>query len=215
MLAQVLHNLASGTRALSGRAFHVTLELDGTMLARKVHGALPHAFVAADARILPDAPARVTALKIGVAGGIAERRPAGIVSTDTREDALQLLQAVLGIALDGRGVFGGGIRRRRRKCGPAMSARVIDEQPARAGSSNGGVPERLDVQICDDKATVRVRPGPRLEPVRPVELQEELRDRAVAKLFYGSALQHVESGSLILDVAQRAEWYGENRALAL
>src|SRR5579864_8196638 len=128
LLAQILHNLPSGTRALPGCTFHKALELDRAMFAREVNGSLAGALVAAEVGTLPDTPARVTAQKIGVAGGVAQRGPAGIVGADTREDTLQLLQAVLGIALDVRGVIGSGIGRRWRISGPSMSARIIDEQ---------------------------------------------------------------------------------------
>src|SRR6266851_4457590 len=130
LLAQILHILPSGTRALPGCAFHKALELDRAMFAREVDRPLARALVAAEVRVLPDAPARVTAQKIGVAGGVAQCGPAGIVGADTREDTLQLLQAVLGIALDVGRVVGSGIGRRWRISGSSMSARIIDEQTA-------------------------------------------------------------------------------------
>src|SRR5258708_10217133 len=128
MVAQILQNFPPSTLALPGSAFHKALELDRAMFAREVNGPLAHSLVAAEVGILPDAPARVTAQKIGVAGGVAQRRPAGIVGADTREDTLQLLQAVLGIALDVGGVISSGIGRRWRISGSSMSARIIDEQ---------------------------------------------------------------------------------------
>src|SRR5216683_7126753 len=72
-------NLMRCPRALSGCAFHKALELDRAMFAREVNGSLAHALVAAEVSILPHAPAGVTAQKIGVAGRVAQRRPAGIV----------------------------------------------------------------------------------------------------------------------------------------
>ncbi len=95
----ILHNLPSGPRALSGCAFHKALELDRAMFARKVNGSLAHALVAAEVGVLPHAPAGVAAEKIRVTGGVAQRRLAGVMSADAREDILQLLQAVAGIAL--------------------------------------------------------------------------------------------------------------------
>src|ERR1700730_15925216 len=77
-LAQILHNLASGTRALPGSAFHKALELDRAMLARERDRPLARALVAAEVRVLPDTPAGVTAPKIGIARGIAQRGSAGI-----------------------------------------------------------------------------------------------------------------------------------------
>src|SRR5216684_7300482 len=130
LLAQILHNFPSSPRALPGSAFHKALELDRAMFARKVDRPLAHALVAAEVSVLPDTPAGVAAQKIRVAGGVAQRGPAGIVGADTREDTLQLLQAVLGIALDVRGVISSGIGRRWRISGPSLSARIIDEQTA-------------------------------------------------------------------------------------
>ena len=128
LLAQILHNLQSGTRALPGSAFHKTLEFDRAMFAREVDWSLARALVAAEVSVLPDTPAGVTAQKIGVACGVAQRGPAGVVGADAREDTLQLLQAVLGIALDVRGVISSGIGRRWRISGSSLSACIIDEQ---------------------------------------------------------------------------------------
>src|SRR5258707_7630238 len=111
LLAQILHNLPSGTRALPGSAFHKALELDRAMFAREIDRPLACALVAAEVSVLPDTPAGVAAQKIGVAGGVAQCRLADIVGADTREDTLQLLQAVLRIALDGRRVGSRGIGR--------------------------------------------------------------------------------------------------------
>ena len=72
------------------------------MFAREGDWPLARALVAAEVRVLPNTPAGVTAPKIRVARGVAQRGPAGVVGADPREDPLQLLQAVLGIALDGR-----------------------------------------------------------------------------------------------------------------
>src|SRR6266702_2677843 len=88
----------------------------------------PLALVAAEVGVLPDAPARVTAQKIRVAGGVAQRSPAGIVGADAREDTLQLLQAVVSVALNDRRVISRGIGRRWRISSSSMSARIIDEQ---------------------------------------------------------------------------------------
>src|SRR5713101_5432763 len=109
LLAQILHHLPSGTGALPGSAFHKALELDRAMFAREVDRPLVGALIAAEVSVLPDTPACVTAQKIGVAGGVAQRGPASVVGADTRQDTLQLLQAVLDIALDGRGIIGSGI----------------------------------------------------------------------------------------------------------
>src|SRR5207245_4735910 len=105
----ILHNLLSGTRALPGCAFHKALELDRAMFAREVDRPLAGALVAAEVSVLPDTPARVTAQKIGVAGGVAQRGPASVVGADTRQDTLQLMQAVLSIAPDVRGIISSGI----------------------------------------------------------------------------------------------------------
>src|SRR5260370_42238732 len=78
-LAQILHNLPSGTCALPGCAFHKALELDRAMFAREGDRPLAHAFVAAKVRELPDTPARVTTPKIKVARVVAQISPAGIV----------------------------------------------------------------------------------------------------------------------------------------
>src|SRR6266568_289273 len=142
ILAQILQNFLRSPLALPGSAFHKALELDRAMFAREVNGSLAHALVAAEVGVLPDAPARVTAQKIRVAGGVAQRSPAGIVGADAREDTLQLLQAV-----------------------------------------------------------VSVGPGAILVPVRHVELQEELGDRAVAKLFDGNLLEGIKSGPPVIDAA--------------
>src|SRR5579864_9157924 len=64
------------------------------MFARKVNGSLAHALVAAKVGVLPHAPAGVAAQKIRVAGGVAQRRLAGIVGADAREDRLQLLKVL-------------------------------------------------------------------------------------------------------------------------
>ena len=63
------------------------------------------------------------------AGGIAQRRLAGIVGADAWEDRLQLLQAVLGILLELWEVIRRGIGRRWRIGGSSMPARIIDQQP--------------------------------------------------------------------------------------
>src|SRR5260370_21795616 len=128
LLAQILHNFPSGTRALPCCAFHKALELNRAMFAREGDRPLAHALVAAEVGALPHAPAGVAAEKIRVAGGVAQRGPAGIVGADTREDTLQLLQAVLGIALDVRRVIRRGICRRWPINGSSLSARIIDEQ---------------------------------------------------------------------------------------
>ena len=108
-LAQIVHNLSSGTGALPGSAFHKALELYRAMFAREVDRPLARALVTAEVSVLPNTPARVTAQKIGVASGVAQRGPASVVCTDTRKDTLQLLQAVLSIVLDVRGVISSGI----------------------------------------------------------------------------------------------------------
>src|SRR5579863_4737608 len=100
------------------------------MFAREVDRPLACALVAAEVCALPDAPACVTAEKIGIAGGVAQGGPAGVVSADTWEDTLQLLQAVASIALDLRRVGCRGIGRRWRIRGSSLPARIIDEQPA-------------------------------------------------------------------------------------
>src|SRR6266516_1152659 len=125
----ILHNLPSRPCALSGRAFHKALELDRAMFARKMNGSLAHALVATKVGILSNTPAGVTAQKKRVAGGIAQRRLAGIVGADAREDRLQLLEAVLGILLKVWGVIRRGIGRRWRICSSSLSARIIDQQP--------------------------------------------------------------------------------------
>src|SRR5260370_4384672 len=117
LLAQILHNLPSGTRALPGSAFHKALELDRAMFARKVDRPLACALVAAEVSTLPDTPAGVAAQKIRAAGGVAQRGPTALVDADTREDTLQLLQAVLRIALDARGRISTRIGRRWRISG--------------------------------------------------------------------------------------------------
>ena len=106
------HNLESRQRALPGRAFHIALELERAMFARKVNGSLAHALVAGETGILAYPPAGVAAQQIGVAGGIAERRLAGIVGADAGEDRLQLLQAVLDVLLELWEVIRRGIGRR-------------------------------------------------------------------------------------------------------
>src|ERR1700680_404460 len=110
-LSHILYNLPRGPRSLSGCAFHKALELDRAMFAREVNGSLAHTFVAAEVGVLPDTPAGVAAQKIGVARGVAQRGPAGVMSTDAGEDTLQLLQAVVSIVLDVRRVDSGGIGR--------------------------------------------------------------------------------------------------------
>src|SRR5260370_26201142 len=130
---QLLHNLPSGTRALPVCAFHKALELDRAMFAREGDRPLAHALVAAEVSVLPDTPARVTSQKIGVAGGVAQRGLAGIVGADTRKETLQLLQAVLVIALVVWGATSRRICRRWRKCNSSVSARIIAKQPTRAG----------------------------------------------------------------------------------
>src|SRR5260370_26410789 len=106
------------------------------MFARKVDRPLACALVAAGVSVLPDTPAGVAAQKIRVAGGVAQRGPAGIVGAATREDTLQLLQAVLRIALDVPGVISSGIGRPARISGPSLPARIIDEQTACACLTN-------------------------------------------------------------------------------
>src|SRR5260370_35435574 len=88
----ILHNLPSGTRALPGCAFHKALELDRAMFAREGDRPLAHALVAAEASVLPDTPARETAQRLGVGGGVAQRGLAGIGVPDPSEDTPQLLQ---------------------------------------------------------------------------------------------------------------------------
>src|SRR5215471_13527105 len=68
-LAQILHNLLSGTGALPGSAFHKALELDRAMFAREVDPPLTHALVTTEMSVLPDTPARVATQKIGVSCG--------------------------------------------------------------------------------------------------------------------------------------------------
>src|SRR6266581_3554487 len=128
-LAQIPHNLASGTRALPGSAFHKALELDRAMFAREGDRPLARALVAAEVRVLPNTPAGVTAPKIRVARGVAQRGLAGVVGADPREDPLQLLQAVLGVALNDRGVLSSAIGRRRSIRGSSVSTCIIDQQP--------------------------------------------------------------------------------------
>src|SRR6266853_1158900 len=125
----ILHDLPSSPRTLSGCAFHKALELDRAMFARKVNGSLAHSFIATEVGILSNTPAGVTAKKKRVAGGIAQRRLAGIMGADAREDRLQLLEAVLGILLEVWGVISRGVGRRWRICGSSVSARIIDKQP--------------------------------------------------------------------------------------
>ena len=63
-LAQNLHSLLSGTRALPGSAFHKALELDRAMLAREVDWPLARTLVAAEVSVLPDTPAGVLPLSM-------------------------------------------------------------------------------------------------------------------------------------------------------
>src|SRR5215467_285800 len=168
--AHLLHNLPGRSRSLSGSAFHKALELDRAMFAREVNGPLPHALVSSEAGILPYTPARVTAQKVSVAGRIAQRHLACIVGADARKDKLQLLQAVLGILLQIWEVRIRRIGRRWRICSSSVSACIVDQQPIWAGLTTGSVPERLNIQVRDDKAIVRVRPGAILVPIRPIEL---------------------------------------------
>src|SRR5260370_35157053 len=84
ILAQILQNFLRSPLALPGSAFHKALELDRAMFAREVNGPLARALVAAEVGILPDAPARVTAQRIGRAGGEAQRPLARIARADPR-----------------------------------------------------------------------------------------------------------------------------------
>jgi hypothetical protein len=140
------------------------------MFARKVNASLAHALVAPEAGILSNTPAGVAAQKKRVARGVAQRCLAGIVGADAREDRLQLLEAVLGILLELWEVSSRGIGRRGRIGRSSVSARIIDKQPTCPGLTTGGVPERLNIQVRDDKAIGRVRPGAMLVPVPSIEL---------------------------------------------
>lgn len=184
------------------------------MFAREVDRPLACALVAGEVRVLPDTPAGVTAPQIGVAGGVAQGGPAGVVGADAGEDTLQLLQAVASIVLDVRRVDGRGIGRRGRVSGPSLPAGIIDEQPAGACLTTGSVPERLNIQVRNDEAVVSAGPGTIRVPVGLVELQEQLGDRAVAKLFDGHLLQGIKSGPPAINAAQGAEGQREDGSFA-
>src|SRR5260370_26665676 len=98
------------------------------MVGREGDWSVARALVAAEVSSFPDTQARVTAPEIGVVGGVAQRRLANVMSADAGEDRLQLLQAVLRIALDVRRVISSGIGRQWRISGSFMSACIIDEQ---------------------------------------------------------------------------------------
>src|SRR5215472_204976 len=97
------------------------------MFARKVNRSLAHAFIATEAGILSNTPAGVTAQQKGVASGVAQRSPAGIVCANARKDMLQLLQAVLGIVLKVREIVSCGIGRWGHICCSSVSTRIIDK----------------------------------------------------------------------------------------
>src|SRR6266568_7268550 len=130
ILAQILQNFLRSPLALLGSAFHKALEPYRAMFAREVNGSLAHALVAAEAGALSHLPAGVAAEKIGIAQRVAQRGPAGVVGADAGEDTLQLLQTVVGVALNYRRCASGGIGHRWRISGPSMPAGIINKQPA-------------------------------------------------------------------------------------
>ena len=67
--------------------------------------------------------------------------------------------------------------------------------------TTGSIPQRLNIQVRDDKVAVSAGPGAILVPVTHVELQEQLGDRAIAKLLDGNLLQGIKSGPLVIDAA--------------
>src|SRR5579885_1370588 len=105
------------------------------------------------------------------------------MGADTGENALQLLQTVLSIKLDGRGVSSCGKSGWWCVSSPSVPACIVNEQAACASLIKRCVPERLNIQVCDDEAAMRMGPGAIFKPVRHVELQEKLGDCAVAQLF--------------------------------
>ncbi len=185
------------------------------MFAREVNGSLARAFVATESGVLSHFPAGVAAEKMGIACGVAQGGPAGVVSADAGEDTLQLLEAVVGIALDVRRVGSGGIGCWWRISGPSWPARIINKQSACACLTGGSVPERLNRQVRDDETVVGAGPGAILVPVGLIELQEQLGDCAVAKLFDGCLLEGIKTSLLVIDATQCAEGQGEDRMFAL
>src|SRR5438046_2051921 len=91
---------------------------------------------------------------------------------------------------------------------------IINKQTASACLSEGGIPEYLDIQIGDNKAAVRVRPGSVLIPVARIELQEELGDSAIPKLRDRCLLQGIKPGLPVIDMPQGAERQSKNRVVA-
>src|SRR5438309_1438090 len=162
---EILYNLTRSPRALPGSAFHKSLELDRAMLAGEVNRSLAHTLVASKGGALPHAPAGITAEQIRLSRRIAQGGFSGVMSADAGEDALQLQQAILRIALNLRRFDCGGIGRWWRVSSPSVAARIIDEQTMRARLTARGIPERLYIQIGDDEAVVNARPGATLVPV--------------------------------------------------
>src|SRR5579872_2051901 len=158
------------------------------MFTREVNRPLPYTFVASKVRVLSNQPARIATQEIGIARWIAQRCCAGIVYTDTGEDVFQLLDAMLRIALVIHRVSGGCIGRWRCICCPSMAACIINEQSACTRLTGRRIPERLDIQVCEDEAVIDTRPGAILIPVGRIELQKELGDGSVAELRDGGVL---------------------------
>src|SRR5439155_22201422 len=77
-----------------------------------------------------------------------------------------------------------------------------------------GIPEYLDIQIGDNKAAVRVRPGPVLIPVACIELQEKLGDSTIPKLRDRCLLQSIKPCLPVIDMTQGAERQGKDGVVA-
>src|SRR6266404_9939984 len=90
--------------------------------------ALTRFFVATEARILSDKPARVAAQQVRIDTWVAQRRCAIVVSGRSRPDLLQLFEEVPGVLLHQR-IRATRVRPVGLKRGTNVAARVVDNDP--------------------------------------------------------------------------------------
>ena len=166
--------------------------------------ALRRSLVAAELRVLPDAPVRIRAEQVRVEERGGQAGPAVPVRRDAGEDRLELLEECLRVGRDllvGRRVR---VRRRGLEAAGDASARVVDEDALGVRLGPGHIPDVLEAVVGVD-VTVREAPGAGLVPVARVELELELAVASRPELRDRRLLERIESGLRVVERAQDGE----------
>ena len=87
-----MDDFVGGAHAFRSAALHEALEILRAMFAGEVDGALRHAFITAEGRILPDLPIGIGTEEVRIEHGYRERGTAVPLVRDARKHRLELAQ---------------------------------------------------------------------------------------------------------------------------